>query len=69
MDSQKNPDIFLGARVPVSTTTVAHDAAGYITPYSATAVRTVADRDYLSPIPTGQISLYTNGALKQNPGW
>lgn len=69
MDSQKHPDIFLGARVPDTTTTVDINAAGYITPYSASAVRTVADRDYLSPVPTGQISLYTNGALKQNPGW
>lgn len=69
MDSQKNPDIFLGARVPDTTTTVDINAAGYITPYAASAVRTVADRDYLWPVPTGQISLYTNGALKQNPGW
>lgn len=68
MDSQLNPDCFLGAKVPANGS-IMLNAAGYITPYVAGTVRTPLDRDYFSPIPTSEISLYANGALKQNPGW
>ena len=53
--------------------------AGYIKPIpSDLNVRTYADKDYLYPIPTGQISLYKSKSeqlgdpsikLEQNPGW
>jgi hypothetical protein len=70
MDSQKNPDIFLGAKVP-DTASAAHNSEGYLTPYASTgSVRTFVDpKNYLSPIPSGQITLYPNGVLTQNPGW
>jgi hypothetical protein len=68
MDSQKNPDIFVGAKVPANPD-ITLNTQGYLLPYSAGTERTVQPRDYLSPIPTGQISLYTNGELKQNMGW
>lgn len=53
--------------------------AGYIIPIQAQSLkRTYAEKDYLYPIPTGQISLYESKAaqvgdptlkLEQNPGW
>ena len=53
--------------------------AGYIQPIAATTLlRQYAPKDYLYPIPTGQISLYKSKAdqtgdaslkLEQNPGW
>lgn len=46
--------------------------AGYIKPISDPAfMRVYAEKDYLYPIPTDEISLYkTKGVeLKQNPGW
>lgn len=70
MDSQKNPDCFLGAKVaPNDQITV--NAQGYIQPYASTVSRTVLDRDYLYPIPTNEISLYPAAlqADMQNPGW
>lgn len=70
MDSQKNPDCFLGAKVtPNDQITV--NGQGYIQPYAATISRTVLDRDYLYPIPTNEISLYPANlqAGMQNPGW
>ncbi|WP_315815478.1 RagB/SusD family nutrient uptake outer membrane protein [Paraflavitalea speifideaquila] len=69
MDNAKNPDIFLGAKVP-DNGKVLRNAAGYIMTYAATAKRTFIDpKHYLSAVPTGQISLYPAGVLKQNPGW
>jgi hypothetical protein len=69
LDTQKNPDAFLGAKVPANGRVLRNDA-GYIMPYAATVSRLFLDpKHYLSPIPTGQISLYPNGALEQNPGW
>lgn len=69
MDSEKNPDIFLGAKVP-DNGKVLRNADGYIMPYKAGTKRTFIDpRHYLSPIPTGQIALYPEGGLVQNPGW
>lgn len=69
MDNAKNPDIFLGAKVP-DNGKVLRNADGYIMTYAATAKRTFIDpKHYLSGIPTGQISLYPPGVLKQNTGW
>ena len=69
MDTSKNPDAFLGAKVPANPT-VRRNAAGYIQVYAANLTRTFVDpKNYLSPIPTGQFSLYPEGTLTQNPGW
>lgn len=71
MDSQKNPNSFLGAHAkPNSTVTL--NAGGYIVPYSAGSVRTFTDpKDYLTAIPTSQILLYPPAVQSsmQNPGW
>lgn len=67
LDTNKNPDAFLGAKVPANGKVVIN-ADGYIKPNSG--IRTFIDpKHYLSPIPTGQISLYPSGTLIQNPGW
>ncbi|CAL1517119.1 RagB/SusD family nutrient uptake outer membrane protein [Chitinophaga sp. MM2321] len=65
-----NPDISRGAKVP-DNGAVIRDADGYITPYTpATNNRTFADpKNYLQPVPSGQISLYPGGNLAQNPEW
>lgn len=45
---------------------------GYIKPINdESLMRTVADKDYLYPIPQDQITMYENHGytLKQNPGW
>lgn len=68
MDTQKNPDAFLGAKVPPNAK-ITLNSDGYIVAYPGGQTRTVVARDYLWPIPTGEISLYPNDALKQNPGW
>jgi len=71
LDSQKNPDSFLGAKVPANGS-VKLNANGYITPYPATQQRAFVDpKNYLSAIPTGQIALYPTDIQKnmQNPGW
>lgn len=68
MDSQKNPDAFLGAKVPPNSDITLNDK-GYIVVYPDGPQRTVQDRNYLWPIPTGQITLYPNDELTQNPGW
>jgi hypothetical protein len=68
MDTQLNPDCILGAKVPANPD-INTNADGYIMPYSAGTTRTPQSRDYFAPIPTSQIALYPNGALKQNPGW
>jgi hypothetical protein len=69
MDSNKNPDIFLGANVPANPS-VKRNAAGYITPY--TQQRTFTDpKNYLSAVPTSQLLLYPQDMQKkmQNTGW
>lgn len=69
MDNAKNPDIFLGAKVP-DNGKVLRNADGYIMTYTAATNRPFIDpRHYLTAIPTGQISLYPAGMLKQNTGW
>jgi hypothetical protein len=71
MDSQKNPDSFLGAKVPANGA-VRLNGSGYIMPYAATQQRAFTDpKNYLSAIPTTQILLYPTAiqASMQNPGW
>ncbi len=71
MDSNKNPDSFLGANVP-DNGAVRRNAAGYIMPYAASQQRVFVDpKNYLSAIPTNQILLYPPAiqAGMQNPGW
>ena len=53
--------------------------SGYIKPIQVSSLlRTYGEKDYLYPIPTGQISLYNSKSeqlgdssikLEQNPGW
>lgn len=67
LDSTKNPDIAVGANVsnvPVDGRPANVD--GYIDA-SGGQDRTFTDREYLFPIPSGQIGL--NNELTQNPGW
>lgn len=71
MDSNKNPDSFLGAKVPANGS-VTRNAQGYIMPYTAAQQRVFVDpKNYLSAIPTSQILLYPPAvqATMQNPGW
>jgi hypothetical protein len=71
LDSNVNPDSFLGAKVTANGS-VRLNAQGYIMPYTATQQRVFVDpKNYLSAVPTSQILLYpaelqTN---MQNPGW
>jgi hypothetical protein len=69
MDSNKNPDIFLGAKVPANSS-IKRNAQGYITPYTSQRVFT-DPKNYLSAIPTNQILLYPPDiqATMQNQGW
>ncbi|MEO6932250.1 MAG: RagB/SusD family nutrient uptake outer membrane protein [Chitinophagaceae bacterium] len=71
MDSQKNPDSWLGAKVPANGS-VLRNAQGYIMPYVAASQRAFVDpKNYLSAIPTSQILLYPTAqqSTMQNPGW
>jgi len=71
MDSQKNPDSFLGAKVP-DDGAVRRNADGYIQPYDPSQQRVFEDpKNYLSAIPTSQILLYPTEIQQnmQNPGW
>jgi hypothetical protein len=71
MDSQKNPDSFLGAKVP-DNGDVRINADGYIQPYDPSQNRVFEDpKNYLSAIPTSQILLYPTEIQQtmQNPGW
>ncbi|RBQ02672.1 RagB/SusD family nutrient uptake outer membrane protein [Pedobacter miscanthi] len=69
LDRAKNVEAFLGAKVP-DNGKVLRNAQGYIVPYATTLTRTFVDpKNYLSAIPTGQISLYPANTLQQNPGW
>lgn len=71
LDTNKNPDVNLGARIgtPVGSQTVV-DANGYVKLYPA-STRTFEAKHYLMNIPTNDIDLYkAQGVeLKQNPGW
>lgn len=71
LDSNQNPDSFLGAKVKANGT-VRINAQGYIMPYTASQQRTFVDpKNYLSAIPTSQILLYPASIQNtmQNPGW
>ncbi|MEO7047539.1 MAG: RagB/SusD family nutrient uptake outer membrane protein [Ferruginibacter sp.] len=71
MDSNVNPDSFLGAKVP-DNGQVRRNTDGYIMPYTAAQQRAFVDpKNYLSAVPTTQIFLYpsTIQATMQNPGW
>ncbi len=71
MDTNLNPDSFLGAKVPANGS-VRINAQGYIMPYTAAQQRTFTDpKNYLSAVPTTQILLYPPAiqASMQNPGW
>ena len=71
LDTSKNPDVNLGARIgtPVGSQTVV-DANGYVKIYP-TSTRTFEKKHYLMNIPTNDIDLYkAQGVeLKQNPDW
>ena len=71
MDSNINPDSFLGAKVP-DNGKVKRNADGYIMPYAVTLQRVFVDpKNYLSAIPSSQILLYPAAIQQtmQNPGW
>lgn len=70
LDNTKNPDIFLGAKVPPADK-LDLNSDGYIEPYGGTSNRTFANKNYLSPVPTGQIALYPKDIQDgmQNPDW
>lgn len=71
MDTNLNPDSFLGAKVP-DNGQVRRNADGYIMPYTAAQQRSFTDpKNYLSAIPTSQILLYPPAIQTgmQNPGW
>ncbi len=58
MDSNLNPDSFLGAKAPANGS-VRLNAQGYIMPYTAAQQRAFVDpKNYLSAVPTNQILLY-----------
>jgi starch-binding outer membrane protein, SusD/RagB family len=73
LDPNIKPDIFKGAKIvpkPSGGPTV--DANNYITPYgSKTRLVDQLVRNYLDPLPTGQLTLYQikNIEFPQNPGW
>jgi len=76
LDPTVKPNIFKGAKVPAGTagSPGGQDASGYIIPYSTTtaAKRVVTmPKNYLDPIPTGQLNLYQNNGVTfpQNQGW
>lgn len=75
LDTNSNPDVALGARIPSligtdSKTKV--NADGYVIPYAAGVSRTfVSPKNYYSAIPTNDINLYLaeGVVIDQNPGW
>ena len=79
LDPNENPDIFKGAKLPAGYTFPSNVQGGqddlrYINIYNAAtaAMRVIKiPQDYLDPIPTDQIGLYTNNGINfpQNPGW
>lgn len=72
MDSQLNPDLFLGAKVPPNSS-VSLNPQGYIKVYgNSSSQRAFIDpKNYLTAVPTSQILLYPQAlqASMQNPGW
>ncbi len=71
MDSQLNPNSWLGARVSPNGS-INLNPQGYIMPYTTGTERVFTDpKDYLSAVPTSQILLYPQAiqASMQNPGW
>jgi hypothetical protein len=71
MDTNLNPDITLGAKVPANSS-IKLNAAGYLMVYDATSSRKFnEDKYYLSPVPTAQVLLYPSDMQKamQNPYW
>lgn len=73
LDGVKNADVLLGAKIPSligtnSKTKV--NAEGYVIPYTITRTF-ISPKNYLSAIPTNDISLYQAEGieLKQNTGW
>jgi hypothetical protein len=71
MDSNLNPDSFLGAKVPANGKIILNPD-GYMQPYASNLQRTFIDpKYYLSAVPTSQILLYPPDiqAGMQNPGW
>lgn len=70
LDNTKNPDIFIGAKVPANDD-IKRTSDGYLLPYSSGSNRIFEAKNYLSPVPTGQIALYPAEiqAGMQNPGW
>lgn len=75
LDSSKNPDLFLGARVTAlignTTAKTKVDANGYIIPYVGVTRTFISPKHYLRALPTNDIDLYKaeGVALIQNPGW
>jgi hypothetical protein len=73
LDPNIKPDIFKGAKiVPKPSGGPIVDANNYILPYGAnTRPISQLERNYLDPIPTGQLTLYQikNVDFPQNPGW
>ena len=65
LDSQKNPNILLGANMTAAPVEIAN-VGGYVDG-SKGQVRVFEGRQYLYPIPSAQLTLNEN--LKQNPGW
>ena len=65
LDSQKNPNILLGANITASPKEIAN-VDGYIDATKG-KVRVFESRQYLYPIPSAQLTLNEN--LEQNPGW
>ncbi|WP_432220859.1 RagB/SusD family nutrient uptake outer membrane protein [Flavobacterium sp. TMP13] len=75
LDTTTNPDVALGARIPALIGTSSKtkvNASGYVIPYAAGVSRAfVSPKNYLTAIPTNDISLYAAEGveLKQNSGW
>ena len=65
LDSQKNPNILLGANMTAAPVSIAN-VDGYVDG-SKGQIRTFEARQYLYPIPSAQLTLNEN--LEQNPGW
>ncbi len=65
LDSQKNPNILLGANMTAAPVDILN-VNGYVDG-SKGQVRVFEGRQYLYPIPSAQLTLNEN--LKQNPGW
>ena len=65
LDSQKNPNILLGANMTAAPVSIAN-VDGYVDG-SKGQIRTFESRQYLYPIPSAQLTLNEN--LEQNLGW